>query len=115
MAKKYDNCKDLFKDMGEKLTPHAEVAKANVGGIFKFVVTGAKGGTWLVNCKDNVGVTEADGDADCTITVDDETFLAINNREMDGQMAFMSGKLMVSGDMSFAFKLGQVLNPGGGN
>ncbi len=112
---KFDNCKDIFAFIGKNLAPNAETAKANVGGIFKFVVTGGKGGTWLVNCKDNVGVTEADGEADCTITVDDETFLAINNREMDGQMAFMSGKLMVSGDMSFAFKLGQVLGGGGGN
>ncbi|MCW5828393.1 MAG: SCP2 sterol-binding domain-containing protein [Deltaproteobacteria bacterium] len=112
MSEKFTDCKPIFERIQKGLAANADAAKANVGGVFKFVVTGDKGGTWLVNCKDNVGVTAADGDADCTITVDDETFLAINNREMDGQMAFMSGKLMVSGDMSFAFKLGQVLGGG---
>jgi putative sterol carrier protein len=46
-----------------------------------------------------------DGDADCTIKVTKEDFIALAKGELDPMAAFMSGKLKVAGDMSVAMGL----------
>lgn len=46
-----------------------------------------------------------DKDADCTIGLSKDDFIAMAKREMDPMAAFMSGKLKVSGDMSVAMGL----------
>jgi len=48
---------------------------------------------------------DEDADADCTITVTKEDFGKLAAGELDPMMAFMSGKLKVSGDMSVAMGL----------
>jgi len=48
---------------------------------------------------------DEDKDADCTITVDKDDFGKLAQGELDPMMAFMSGKLKVSGDMSVAMGL----------
>jgi len=42
----------------------------------------------------------SDDDADCTISVDKDDFIAMAAGDLDPMMAFMSGKLKVAGDMS---------------
>jgi len=46
-----------------------------------------------------------DDDADCTITVTKDDFVALSKGELDPMGAFMSGKLKVAGDMSVAMSL----------
>jgi putative sterol carrier protein len=53
-------------------------------------------------------VTNDDGSADATITVDFEDFQNLAAGKLDPMMAFMSGKLKVAGDMSVAMKLQQL-------
>jgi len=48
---------------------------------------------------------EADNDADCTISVSKDDFVALASGNLDPMMAFMSGKLKVAGDMSVAMGL----------
>jgi len=55
-----------------------------------------------------VSGTEAvasDDEADCTISVAKDDFIAMAGGELDPMMAFMSGKLKVAGDMSVAMGL----------
>jgi putative sterol carrier protein len=59
---------------------------------------------------DETGASASDGDADCTMTSDAETFQGILEGEVNATSAFMSGKLRVDGDMSMAMKLGSVLS-----
>ena len=47
----------------------------------------------------------ADKDADCTISVSKDDFIALASGSLDPMMAFMSGKLKVAGDMSVAMGL----------
>jgi len=49
--------------------------------------------------------SEADSDADCTISVTKDDFIALAGGDLDPMMAFMSGKLKVAGDMSVAMGL----------
>lgn len=54
-------------------------------------------------------VDNSDGDADCTVKVAFADFQAITSGSLNAQMAFMTGKLKVEGDMSIAMQLGSVL------
>jgi len=104
--------KQIFTDrIAAGIQKNVEAAK-QVDAVYKFVLTGDKGGSWIVNLKDKPGVTQGDGDAGCTITMEAADFLAMNNGELDPQAAFMAGKMVITGDMSLAFKLGQVLGGG---
>lgn len=100
--------KDVISEMEARITSDPAKTAEEIDGVFKFVVTGDAGGTWVVNCRD-VGVTEGDGDAECTITVGDETFVAIADGSMDAMQAFMTGMIQIEGDMGLAMKLQQVM------
>ncbi len=50
-------------------------------------------------------VSGEDEDADCTISVTKDDFIALAAGDLDPMMAFMSGKLKVAGDMSVAMGL----------
>jgi len=54
---------------------------------------------------DGTEAVEGDNDADCTISVSKDDFLALAAGDLDPMMAFMSGKLKVAGDMSVAMGL----------
>jgi putative sterol carrier protein len=51
-----------------------------------------------------------DNDADCTISVSKEDFIALAEGNLDPMMAFMSGKLKVAGDMSVAMGLQSIFS-----
>ncbi len=55
-------------------------------------------------------VTNEDKDADCTMKISKENFLAMVGGELDGTTAFMMGKLKIEGNMGVAMKLQSVLN-----
>lgn len=54
-------------------------------------------------------VTNEDKDADCTMKISKEDFLAMVNGDLDGTTAFMMGKLKIEGNMGVAMKLQSVL------
>ena len=51
------------------------------------------------------GAREGDGDADCTLTADTDTFAAILSGALSPTSAFMGGRLRVDGDMGMAMRL----------
>jgi putative sterol carrier protein len=56
--------------------------------------------------------TVARGDAaspDCTVTMAEGDFLDMVSGKLNGQMAFLTGKLKVAGDMGLALKLGSFI------
>ncbi|MEL6677583.1 MAG: SCP2 sterol-binding domain-containing protein [Pseudomonadota bacterium] len=74
------------------------------GGSVKFEIEG-EGAVRI----DGDGVRADDGEADCTLTADADTFQEILSGDLNPTAAFMTGKLKVDGDMGVAMKLGSVL------
>jgi putative sterol carrier protein len=105
-----ESAKELFEDyMPKRLESKPELVE-KVNASYKFVVTGDNGGTWVVDLTVPGGtVKEEDTEANCTITVDSGDLVDIVSGKLNGQMAFMTGKLKVAGDMALAMKLGSVL------
>ncbi len=99
-----DTVKEIFDGMAGAF--NADKA-AGMKAVYQWDITGDGGGTWHGAIADGaISVNEGAHDSpSITITVAAQDWLDITNGKLDGQMAFMSGKLKVKGDMSLAMKL----------
>ena len=109
--------KDIFeKKIPEAIGKNPALAK-DVNAIFQFDVAGPAGGKWILDLTKEsewVSVGENPNPA-MTITVTDENFLAIVSGKLNGQMAFMSGKIKFKPmNIALATKLQKVLAAGRG-
>ena len=88
-------------------------ANIQTNAVFEFHVKNA-GGKELVqtiDLKKDATVYEgpAKGKADCIINLGDDTFADLADGKLNGQKAFMSGRLKVKGNIMLATKLDAVL------
>ena len=103
--------KDVFeRHMPERLQSKPDLV-SKINAIYQFNISGPTGGAWSVDCTKPGGsvATGQSGAARCTVTCADTDFLNIVNGKLNAQMAFMSGKLRIQGDMGLAMKLQQIL------
>ncbi|MEO1492542.1 MAG: SCP2 sterol-binding domain-containing protein [Pseudomonadota bacterium] len=95
--------------MSDALNAAADALREKMGssgfdGSIKFEMPGEG----VIRIADGEVSTE-DGDADCTITAELETFQEMFEGELDPTAAYMTGKIKIDGDMGVAMKIGQVL------
>jgi putative sterol carrier protein len=105
-----ENVREIFeKRVPKRLQTKPDlVEKMNTS--YKFVVTGDQACTWLVDLTKPGGeVVESDAPAKCTLTIGSKDLLDLMNGNLSPQMAFLSGKVKVAGDISLAMKLGSLL------
>ncbi len=96
--------KESFDSMGANFKSDKA---AGMKAVYQWDITGEGGGKWNAVIADGK-CTVSEGQhasPNITITVAAKDWLDIINGKLDGQMAFMSGKLKVKGDMSLAMKL----------
>ncbi len=106
-----ETVKDVFdRHMPEKLRSKPDVV-AKINAVYQFNISGPNGGQGSVDCTQPGGVIVAGTSpvARCTVACPDGDFLNIVNGKLNAQMAFMSGKLKVQGDIGLAMKLQQIL------
>jgi putative sterol carrier protein len=99
-----ETVKEYFDRMADNF--NSENA-AGMTATYQFDMTGEGGGKWFAKIENGV-LTPGEGEAEspnCTITVSAGDWLDILAGKLEPQMAFMSGKLKVAGDMSLAMKL----------
>ena len=95
---------EFFDALPGKLEP-ARLAGMNAS--FQFVATGDGGGDWFVKIANNAGEVGS-GKVDSptiVLTAAASDWLALMNGQMNGQTAFITGKLKIQGDMTLAMKL----------
>ncbi len=86
---------------------------ANAAGVNKTIqydISGDGGGTWHAAIKDGTCTVTAGPApaADLTVTMASSDWLEMIGGKLNDQMAFMSGKLKLKGDMGLAMKLGSL-------
>lgn len=96
--------RELVDELRTRLAEHVDGAE-RIGATFKFHVFGESGGTWRVQLRPPAGVLEDDGQADCTIRMDDCSFVDLFEGRVNGQQLFFAGKLDIEGDLTLALKL----------
>ncbi len=100
--------RELVEEARKKIEANQEAA-ATVGAIYKFVLEGEGGGTWIWRLTENPTIVEGDGEAPCTIRMSTDDYVAMREGRADAQQLFFAQQLRVEGDMSLAMKL-QSLN-----
>jgi len=96
--------REIFSLMPAQL--NADTAKG-MNSVIQFNLTGDGGGEWNVaiadgNCQVGEG-THASPNMTMTMTAGD--YVDMITGKLNGQMAFMSGKLKIAGDMGLAMKM----------
>jgi putative sterol carrier protein len=100
---------DFSTRLPNKISADLEKAKA-VGAVFVFKINGDGGGTWTIDCKNDIGVREgADPAADCTLELSSEDWKTISENAGAAMQLYFTGKLKVSGNAMLATKLQQIL------
>ncbi len=83
---------------------------AEMRAVYKFVVNGPDGGTWVIDLREvTFGVREGEEDADCTFQMRDEHFVDLFMGKLPPENALLTGKIKVSGDVLLAMKFGQLM------
>ena len=83
----------------------------DINAVIQMVLTGEGGGEFIMELAGGK-LTTKEGKAaspKLTITQTVQDWRDINSGKLNPQMAFMSGKLKIAGDMSLAMKLGSIM------
>lgn len=103
--------KEIFEvKIPERIANHPEKVEG-INAIYEFVLTGENEATWSLDLTGGKREVKegSTGNANCTITMDSNDFSDMIGGSLNPQMAFMTGKLKVAGDMGLALKLGNIL------
>jgi putative sterol carrier protein len=103
--------KDWFeKQLPDKVKDDPSVVEG-FDGVLNFQITGAQGGNWGVEIRNKVlNILEGGHPKpDILVTMKDADFVNFINGKLNGQMAFMTGKLKVKGNMQLAMKLNKLV------
>jgi putative sterol carrier protein len=110
MAAQVTSVKQYFETLPERFVP--EAAKG-VHAIYQFELAGDGGGTYHVKVEDGA-MHVAEGPAESpstTIKMAANDYIEMVNGKLSGTMAFMKGKLKVTGNVMLAQKMQAFLPP----
>jgi putative sterol carrier protein len=97
-------CREVFDQMPGRLNKDA--AKG-LNAVYQFDLSGDGGGKWAVLINNDLCQVQEGSHASPNITISmaAKDYLDMVAGKLNGQMAFMTGKLRISGDMGLALKL----------
>jgi putative sterol carrier protein len=111
MAETVQSVKEVFEvQIPARLKAKPDLI-GKINAVYQFNIAGAGGGAWSVDCTQPGGAVVAGTAAAprCTVSMADADFLKLVTGKLNAQMAFMTGKIKIQGDMGLAMKLQQLL------
>ena len=99
----------------EKMQQAADKIEANkdrvkeIGAVYKFSLSGDGGGTWIMDLRDNPGIREGDGDAQCTLKLSAKDYVDMMEGKAKAQQLFFESRLKIEGDIGLAMKLQKLM------
>lgn len=106
-----DSVKAFFAELQNEVDASRS---AGMNAVYQFDIAGDDGGKWYAKLADGsveIGEGEAEN-PNITLSAKDEDFLNLINGKMNGQTAFLTGKLKIQGDMTLAMKLESLFDLG---
>ncbi|XP_053405726.1 peroxisomal multifunctional enzyme type 2-like isoform X2 [Mercenaria mercenaria] len=103
----------VFEAMKQQLAGKKDLVK-KIKAVFGFEITkdGKTAAEWTADVKNGDGAIyqgkPKSGKADCTIVISDDDFVDLVSGKLNGQTAFMQGKMKLKGNMMLAQKLGDL-------
>lgn len=98
------NVGDVLSAWGAKISSDQEGARA-LNAVFCLQIDGDDGGEWFLECRERLGLLEHHPNPDCTIRVSSQDLIAIANGSLNPQLAFLAGRIELSGRVEEALKL----------
>ncbi len=108
MTFRINNVAHYFETLGERF--NAAGAK-NVSAVYQYELAGDEGGTWHAVIADGaIEVHEGAHDKPTTtLKMKADEFVKMTNGDLNGNMAYMSGKLKIAGNLQMAMKMRAIL------
>lgn len=103
--------KEYFEEKMPKNLEERKETLSGINAIYEFQLSGPEGGTWTLDLCTPGGQVKSgsSGNANCTIAISDENFVKLIGGQLNPQMAFMTGKIKVQGNVGLALKLQKIL------
>jgi len=95
-----------LKQITEKIKNISEKNSGKIESKFKFVLD--DGCIYIDDTLSPPNISNDDLEADCTITINNENFKKLLDKEIDSMQAFMTGKMKIDGEMTVAMKLSSI-------
>ena len=103
--------KEIFETkIGGRLAANPDIA-SSINSVYQFELTGDDASNWILDLtKSSDYVSEGThDDPSVTVTMTSADFISMVEGNLAPQMAFMTGKLKIKGEMALALKLQQIL------
>jgi putative sterol carrier protein len=88
----------------QRIAENPDLAR-EVGAVYRLSLEGEGGGRWIIDLKDDPGVREGPGEADCGLSMAASDYVDLVEGRATAQLLFFTGKLRVDGDMGLAVRL----------
>jgi putative sterol carrier protein len=84
---------------------------AGINAVILFDLSGEGGGKWTLKLADGkIGLEEGETDSPAmTLSMSAQDFVTMTNGDLNPMAAFMQGKIRITGDMSLAMRLQNIL------